>query len=391
MTQDTQTTERENVSELVPLGVTNSRLAELRRDYQGLEIVDGDEATYKAVSEAISELSGLRTKVENRRKELKAPILARGKLIDDEAKRITGELKSIEDPLFEERRRVIEARKAEKRAAEKVEADRVKRIEAALAAIDEIPRGYDLLDSDGLQNTLRFLQELEITDEVYQEQKAAAVERRDSWVQVIQGALAKRLQLEAEDRARQEEDARLKAEREEIERQKKELADRQAEEERKKHDREIELRTQIAHVAEEPDRVRGRSINYIEERLARLCDERPSATHYGGLWGEAVDVWDKAVADMNRTLEEAKRAEADRQAAEAREQARAAKEAEEAERRRPDAQKINAWLDKISGALTVPAVQDPEFVKAANATVSRITKAINDCRHQATRLTGGES
>jgi colicin import membrane protein len=73
------------------------------------------------------ELVSTRTALEAKRQELKAPLLERGRLIDDEAKRITGELLLLEKPIDDQ----IKAE--EKRAAEeKAERER-KEQERALA------------------------------------------------------------------------------------------------------------------------------------------------------------------------------------------------------------------------------------------------------------------
>lgn len=48
---------------------------------------------------ARKELVTLRTSLEAKRKELKAPALERAKLIDTEAKRIEAEIRSLEDPI----------------------------------------------------------------------------------------------------------------------------------------------------------------------------------------------------------------------------------------------------------------------------------------------------
>lgn len=62
----------------------------------------------------------LRTSLEAKRKELKAPALERSRLIDSEAKRIESEIRSLEDPIdalitAEEQRR--ERERAERQAA----------------------------------------------------------------------------------------------------------------------------------------------------------------------------------------------------------------------------------------------------------------------------------
>lgn len=86
------------------------------------------------VHRALMDLVGIRTGIENRRKELKAPILALGNLVDSEAKRLTALSQPRENELAADRaaydaeeKRIAE----EKRAAEEAEKARIAAIEQA--------------------------------------------------------------------------------------------------------------------------------------------------------------------------------------------------------------------------------------------------------------------
>jgi len=92
-----------------------------------------------AAREARAEVRGYRTSVEKLRAELKAPLLERGKLIDADAKRITAELASIEEPI-DAAIKAEERRKEEEKAAKaRAEAERVARINARLLHIRRVP------------------------------------------------------------------------------------------------------------------------------------------------------------------------------------------------------------------------------------------------------------
>lgn len=110
-------------------------LADLRQRYAGvawdLRTVAGNDAARKARNELVS----LRTSLEDKRKALKAPVLAQAKLIDDEAKRITGELLAIETPIDEQIKADEARREAERQA--KIEAER-RRVAAIRAELDAI-------------------------------------------------------------------------------------------------------------------------------------------------------------------------------------------------------------------------------------------------------------
>lgn len=104
---------------VVDYSITDAAIAGLREKYTGLKVSDTD--SRKQVSEAIQDVSGLRTSVEEKRKNLKEDALAWGKKVDAEAKRITALLLEIEEPLKIERRNFDAIKEEEKR--KKIEAD----------------------------------------------------------------------------------------------------------------------------------------------------------------------------------------------------------------------------------------------------------------------------
>jgi len=95
---------------------TAQALAELRKRLTGktyaLQTVAGDK---EARADRL-ELVRLRTALENKRKELKAPALERSRLIDAEAKRIEGEILALEGPI-DRQIKADEARREEERVA----------------------------------------------------------------------------------------------------------------------------------------------------------------------------------------------------------------------------------------------------------------------------------
>jgi len=97
------------------LAAARARYADVVWD---LTTTRGNEEARRARKELVS----LRTGLEAKRKEIKAPLLAQAKLVDDEARRITAELLQLEEPIDElikadERRR--EEERAAREAAEK--------------------------------------------------------------------------------------------------------------------------------------------------------------------------------------------------------------------------------------------------------------------------------
>mgnify|MGYP000576626776 CR=1 FL=1 len=89
-------------SALAEYSPTAAALADLRQRFAG---VVWDVTTTKGNNEARAarlELVKLRTSLEAKRKELKAPALERSRLIDAEAARITGEIVALERPIDEQ-------------------------------------------------------------------------------------------------------------------------------------------------------------------------------------------------------------------------------------------------------------------------------------------------
>ena len=103
-------------SAITEYNVTAQALAELRQRLAGkvysLQTVAGDK---EARADRL-ELVKLRSSLESKRKELKAPALERSRLIDAEAKRIEGEILALEGPI-DKQIKADEARREEERAA----------------------------------------------------------------------------------------------------------------------------------------------------------------------------------------------------------------------------------------------------------------------------------
>lgn len=100
---------------------TEAALADLRARYQDakfdLTTTKGD----KAARAARQELVTLRTDLEKRRKQFKAPALEFGRMIDAEAKRITEAIQGLEDPIDAQIKADEARREAERQERERIE------------------------------------------------------------------------------------------------------------------------------------------------------------------------------------------------------------------------------------------------------------------------------
>lgn len=274
---------------------TAAALAELKARYAGAKFDCATTAGDRAARAARQELVQLRTSLDRKRAEFKAPALAFGKAIDSEAKRLTAEIEALELPIDAQIKADEARREAEKQAKAEAEAKRLATIQDYLEGIRE-----------GLQDAMMCKTSAEVQREI-DHRAQFGPPKRERFEEFYDQAVALWEQTQAGMRRvlvqRQEQEAeaaRVAAERAELERLRAEAAAReQAERERIAAEQAAERARLAAERAA------------IEAREQALRDEQARL--------DAV-----AAAERKRLDDEAAaaRAEADRQA-------RAAREAEE--------------------------------------------------------------
>lgn len=336
---------------------TEAALAILREQY-GKSYDVTTPAGMKDAKEARARVKGYRVALEKLRVEIKAPALDRCRLIDEEAKRITTELLAIEEPIDA----TIKAQEARKEA-EKARAESEKKKRADDAAADcQLMRA--MLTKAASERAHRIVEAIEIVRAV------PVPENEHSEVVSItrDGVIEEMTKLHAAALAREAEEARIAAERADLERQKAE-AERVARETAAKAEAEAKAeRNRIAaeekahrdRVAAEQQAARERIL--AEERAAderRREADRQAAAERDMLAAEAKKRRNEEEA---RLRAEREKLEAERAAAEAK--ARAEREAEEAKqraieselRRRLDAREMLSEFVRLYGDLPEHAV-----------------------------------
>lgn len=212
------------------LAPTGTAIAEYSATAQGLALLreqlagvtfdctttEGD----KQARESRRMLVSLRVELEAKRKELKEPLLERSRLIDGEAKRITGEIVAMETPIddaikAEERRR--EAIRAER---ERKEAERQAAITAEIDKIRNLPLVYVAAEAPVLRETIAALESRVLSDVFDDASLPRAAEARAAALAGLSRALDARIEADAERE-------RLAAERAELDRQRAEQAEAQ--------------------------------------------------------------------------------------------------------------------------------------------------------------------
>lgn len=185
---------------VVKYDVTDAAIAELKERFKGVAF--DTPAAYDEGKKALAVLRDLRGKIEKRRKDLKADSLAFGRKVDAVARHFTGLIAEIEDPLQSAKALVDEAEAKRKREEEKAE---LLALEAKLKADREA-------------------EEAKAKEAREAEEKRLAEER----ARIAEQERVLNEQRRAQEEERRREDARIKAEREELDRRQAEIAAKEA-------------------------------------------------------------------------------------------------------------------------------------------------------------------
>jgi len=286
-------------------------LAELRTRLAGVQFDVTTTAGDKAARAARQECVKLRTTVEATRKELKAPLLARAKLLDDEAKRITAAVLQIEEPIDAQIKAEEQRKAAIKAEQERIERERQEAIQGRITLLAGYPAAAVGLASAEVNVLRQRVAEMPITTELYGHRAGEAM--------VLQAEVAAKLeQMHAATLAQEQKAARLAAERAELERQRQEReaaarAEREAEAARLRAEREA--------------LERARREEEARQAAARAEEQRRQEEAAAELRRQQEEI-DRQRREFEAQQEAARRAEQEKAEAEA----RAQREKEEAER-----------------------------------------------------------
>lgn len=208
----------EKSQHVVEYNVTDAAIAEMEHAYMGLTIQGlDDKKGFVAVHTARMVVKGKRVEVEHRRKELKADALAYGKKVDGEAKRIFGKLEPIESHLQSEEDKVVEEKKRIEDEKARIEQDRVDEIRAKIAAMQNNVIVTRNLTASGIRSLIAQVEEIDITEEVYQEFYQEALETGSAVLAELSRALQAQDAVELADEKRKAEAERLEKVRQEQE------------------------------------------------------------------------------------------------------------------------------------------------------------------------------
>jgi hypothetical protein len=151
---------------------TIAQLAEMRQQLTGATFDCTTREGDKQARQTRRMLVELRVAIEEKRKELKAPLLTKGKLLDDEAKRITAEIVAMETPIDTKIKAEEGRRAAIVAEAERKEAARVASHKAQIDALRDAPLAYMRCTAAEIDAEIERLQavDLELMDEDFRQQ-----------------------------------------------------------------------------------------------------------------------------------------------------------------------------------------------------------------------------
>ena len=321
---------------LVQYGKTDAALATLRTKYEGVLFDLTTTAGDKAARAGRLELVTLRTSLEKKRKEFKAPVLEFGAKIDAEAKRITAEIEALEKPIDAQINADEKRRAEEKAERDRIEAERVAGYIARLNTMRGCVAKAQGLPSARIANGIAAVEAIPV-------EPAAWEEFADQAATVKAGTLAAmRIMFDAA-KAREDEDARVEAQRLENEK----VAAQQAAEAKRLQDAADALAAQQKAAA---DKMAAEQAEFNRQR-AEFEAQQAEATRVARV---------KAEAEEQAAQELARKEESDRVAAERAKAAAAEaaiKAAEPAPAHNPLAQVATGTVATHATAPTLAVVQ----------------------------------
>lgn len=234
---------------------TDAALAQLREKYSVIPDANTTEG-YEFVKAGCKELTGLRTAIENKRKEIKAPYIAAGQIIDAEAKRITAAIVELEDPLKAVKKEIDDR---EKRLKE----ERLARLNEKINDIRANVVKARSLNSSGIASLISAVDAIDATQDFY-ELTYEAVTARAETLKELGEMYERQLGFEENERVRLEEEAKRKA---------------------LEQAREIDER--INNLKMMPLKFMQQSKRNIEMQVQRLRNYVPAQGEFGERWEEA--------------------------------------------------------------------------------------------------------
>jgi len=202
--------------QVVKYDVTDSAIKQLSKKYATVPDISTKEG-YDEVRSGLAEMRPLRTGVEKKRKFLKKEALEYGRRVDAEAKRITDLLLSIEEPYRLAKLQYDDNKEAEREAQRKNEEERRGKILMAIEGIREPVFDCANKSPAFVQGKIDQTEAVMIVPEFFEEYTALAETAKNDTILRLREIYEAALESEESAKKRAEEDARIKAENEALE------------------------------------------------------------------------------------------------------------------------------------------------------------------------------
>lgn len=358
-------------TKIIEYSPTEAALADLRARFGDVVF---DVTTTKGDKEARAarlELVKLRTTLEAKRKELKAPALERSRMIDSEAKRIEAEILALETPIDRQIKAEEGRRERERQAKAEAERRRVAEIQERIDAIKDLPVRAAGKASVVIEGLIAEADSINV-DETFAEYLGTAQAALDHSTRTLREMLTAAVVHEEEAR-------RLRAEREALERQRKEDEARRAEADRiAREEREAEVaRIAEARAAQEAELRAQREAEEARRADERRVEAERVAAEEARLAAERAEIErQRAEVETRQRAEEARLA-MEREAAE-----KAAREREEAARAVRQRLELAAPMLLAACQLALDVLmQEPKRYADAIAAVQTAIAAATETEH----------
>lgn len=253
-----------------------------------------------------AKLRTLRTSLDKLRKELNQEDQKRIATRNEQAKAITGRISALEDPIDEQIKKREDEQQRAREERERAEAERLRVINDAIAALERIPLEHLDSTADQLAEAITALEadELATFDDVHMPTARAV---RDASLDRLRKMHMHRVEIERQSAENAAAEARLAAEREELERLRaeQEQRDRDAEEQRQREAQEREEADKARRLADEhvddlrsiPASLVGRPAEVIRSAIAEVKQIDPNDPRFGH---RRVDADAARVSVLNR-------------------------------------------------------------------------------------------
>lgn len=291
-----------NLTAIAEYTETAAGLAELRQRHQGVVYDVTVPKEMRAAKEARAELRTLRTDLEKRRTDIKAPALERCRLIDAEAKRLTAEIRTLEEPIDVQIKAEESRKQAEELARLEAERQRVEGIARTIEEIRNMPSALIGKPAVIIEGQLAKLRERVLEPEFFAERLREAQDALAATIAHVESQLQAQHEHETEQRRIVAERAELERMRAENERLQREAQERAAEDRQREKIRVDTIRDKINGLSFVPP-IANQSVDSIDKYIADRMKSDPrdadNTFDFVEFQNEACEAFDKAISHLH--------------------------------------------------------------------------------------------